>query len=139
MARLVRGLIWSLAAWVAVGMFWFVTTRGFHPTAGLAVIVTVSLMVACALAAYANHLILIPRYWRARRYATYAAALLLAVAVVTAAALAVIRGSYREAVGPDPDPLGVYKHYAIDFVGVLVHVAAAAVAVWVVRRSISPD
>jgi hypothetical protein len=61
------------------------------------------------------------------------------VAVLTAAALAVIRVSYVKAVGPDPDPLGVYKHYAIDFLGVLVHVAAAVLVVWVVRRIIPPD
>ena len=23
---------WSLLAWVGVGLFWFVTTRGFHPS-----------------------------------------------------------------------------------------------------------
>jgi len=30
---------------------------------------------------------------------------------LTAAALAVIRVSYVKTLGPDPDPLGVYKHF----------------------------
>ena len=51
----------ALMAWVAVWIFWLTTTRTFHPTFGLAVIVTTSLVVAYALAAALNHRVLLPR------------------------------------------------------------------------------
>src|SRR6266851_1097312 len=73
----------------------------FHPTLGLAFIPTASLVLAFALAAYFNHLVLIPGYWDARRYGTYAATLLVTMALPTAAALAVIRTSYVRTLGPD--------------------------------------
>jgi hypothetical protein len=133
-----RGVFWSLPAWAAVGVFWFVTTRDFHPTTELAVIVTASLVLASALAAYANHLVLVPRYWRVARYGAYGAALFGTMAVVTAAALAVIRLSYFRLHGLGADPYGAYKHFAIDFFGVAVHVAAAAGVVWAVRRIFRP-
>jgi len=37
--------------------------------------------------------------------------------VFTGLALTVIRLSYFKALGPDPDPNGVYRHCAIDFTG----------------------
>ena len=61
---------WSVVAWVGVGVFWFFATRGFHPTRALAVVVTVSLVTAYAVASYVNHLVLIPTYWRTGRYAS---------------------------------------------------------------------
>jgi hypothetical protein len=124
----------SLVAWVVVGVFWFVVTRGYHPAVELAVIVTVALMLASALAAYVNHLVLLPRYWKAGRRSRYAGALFGTVAILTAAALAVIRVSYFRMHGADADPYGAYKHYVIDFFGVSAHVAAAAGVVWAVRR-----
>lgn len=48
------------------------------------------------------------------------------MAALTAAALTLIRVSYSRALGPDPEPNGLFKHYAIDFFGMAVHVAAAA-------------
>ena len=51
---------------------------------------TASLMLAYALAVYANHLIFIPRYWQAGKYGRYTCALLATMAVLTAAALGVI-------------------------------------------------
>ena len=121
-------------AWVGVGLFWFATTRHYHPTPALAVIVTVSLVGAFAAAADVHHLVLIPRYWRTRRYAAYSGLLLATMAAVTAAALAVIRASYLRLHGPDADPYGVYKHFAIDLFGTAVHVAVAAGVVWAWRR-----
>lgn len=129
---------WSLVAWIAMGVFWFVATHDYHPTAELAVIVTASLMLAAALAAYANHLVLIPRYWRGGRRGRYAGALIATVAALTAAALAVIRVSYLGLHGPDPDPFGAYKHYMIDCFGVATHVAVAAGVVRVARRLVRP-
>lgn len=50
----------SLVAWVGVWAFWLAVTHKFHPTFALAVIVTPSLVVAYAVAAYVNHLVLVP-------------------------------------------------------------------------------
>jgi hypothetical protein len=120
---------------VALGVFWFIVTRGFHPTRALAILVTASLIGAYASAAYINHLVLVPRFVKAGRYRQYATWLLVTMAVLTAVALAVIRISYVRAGFPDPDPNGLYKHYGIDFFGMLVHVALAAAVVWLVSRS----
>lgn len=54
-------------------------------------------------------------------------------AIFTAIALAIIRISYFETFGPDTDPYGVYKHFAIDYFGMMVHVAIAALIVWWTR------
>ena len=133
-----KALGWSLVAWLAVGVFWLVTTRGHHPTWTLAVIVTASLMIAYAGTVYINHLVLIPRYWRTGRYTWFAGSLLGTMAVLTALALTVIRVSYHTMLGPDPDPNGLYIHYAIDFFGMAVHVLGAAGVVWAVGRLTRP-
>ena len=130
-----QNISWSLIAWLAIGVFWLIVTRRFHPTLALALIVTSSLICAYAGAAYINHLLLLPKYWRDGRRGEYAAALLGTMVVLTSLALTVIRISYFKALGPDPDPNGLYHHFAIDFSGMVVHVAAAASIVWAVRRS----
>ncbi len=124
-------LILSLLAWAGLWVFWFLATRSVHPTFTLAVIVTTSLIAAYALAAYVNHLVLVPRFWRVSR-GRYAAWLAATMMGLTAAALAVIRTAYATTLGPDPDPYGLYRHYAIDLFGMAVHLAAAAalVAAW---------
>jgi hypothetical protein len=124
----------ALVAWVAVWIFWLTTTRGFHPTFGLAVIVTTSLVVAFATAVTLNHRVLLPRRRATGQWGTYALALAATMVVLTALALAVIRVSYLRAFGPDPDPNGVYKHFAIDLFGMAVHLVGAAVVVAVDRR-----
>jgi hypothetical protein len=122
----------SLLTWVGVWAFWLVATRGYHPTRFLAVVVTTSLVVAYATAAYINHLALVPRFWRSGHRVRYACWLAAVMVVLTAAALVVIRASYAASWGPDPDPNGAYKHFAIDLFGMAVHLtaAAAAVAAW---------
>lgn len=129
---------WSVCAWVALGLFWFFTTRNFHPTTALAVIVTSSLVAAYALAAYVNHLVLIPAYGRQGRWAMYATSLLATMTILTALALLLIRYSYFQLWGPDADPNGAYKHFAIDWLGMAVHLLAAAAVVGLVRRVLSP-
>ncbi len=129
-----RAIGWSLVAWVGIALFWFITTRGFHPTRALAVVVTVSLVTAYAVASYVNHLVLVPRYWRAGRYARYATWLASMMALLTAAALAVLRTCYIAALGPDPDPYGLYINYAIDLFGMVVHLLIAAGIVWLVGK-----
>lgn len=100
----------------------------------LALIVTTSLIVAYAGAAYWNHLVLVPSYRRSRKGWRYGFRLGLTMVLLTAVALGVIRTAYRMQVGPDADPYGLYKHYAIDLFGMIVHVMGAAVAVAAVRR-----
>lgn len=56
--NLIQDIVWSLLAWPAVGMFWLVTTRSFHPTWNLALTTTASLITAFAGASYVNHRIL---------------------------------------------------------------------------------
>jgi hypothetical protein len=124
---------WSIAAWLAVGVFWFALTRNFHPTFGLAMVVTCSLVAAFALAVYVNHLYLIPHFFRVRRFGAYAVLLVVVMVSLTAAALAVIRTAYICQLGPDPDPNGLYVHFGIDLFGMVMHVAAAAVVLSIVR------
>ena len=129
-----RPLALALLAWLGVGLFWFAVTRKYHPTLDLAVIVTTSLIAAYALASTINLWVLVPRFWRPRRYLAYAGRLSALMAALTALALLVIRISYYRAVGPDPDPNGLYKHYAIDLAGMVVHVAIAAGIARLFRR-----
>jgi hypothetical protein len=130
--------VWlSVVAWIGVWLFWLVTTRGFHPTFTLAVIVTTSLIGVYAVAAYVNHLILIPRFWRTGRRGQYTAWLVVMMLLLTAAALAVIRSSYTAMWGLDPDKDGVYKHFGIDLFGMAVHLIAAAGIVWAFRRVVA--
>ena len=121
--RLSPGFWLPVLCWAALWVFWFFVTRGFHPNVFLAVLVTTTLLCAYAAAIYANQLVLVPRYSRTRRYGAYWADLLATMAVLTAVALAIIRTTYLRALGPDPDPNGLYHHYAIDFCGMGVHVA----------------
>ncbi len=131
-----RGLELSLLAWLAVSVVWFFVTRGFHPTLGLAAITTASLMLAYSCTTYFHHLVLVPRYLRAGRVGTFWIALLSSMAIMTGLALAIIRNAYLRTLGPDPDPNGVWIHYAIDFIGMAVHVLAAAVVVSFYRRHV---
>jgi hypothetical protein len=128
----------SLAAWVGVWAFWLAVTNNFHPSLVLAVVVTTSLVVAYAAAAYINHLILVPRLWAVDRRWRYAAWLVGTMAVLTGVALAVIRAAYFVSLGPDPDPYGMYKHYVIDLFGMAVHLLVAAAVVTVARRFCRP-
>jgi hypothetical protein len=129
-----RLLAASLLVWAGVWVFWLALTRDFHPTFPLAVIVTTSLVTVYAVAAYVNHLVLVPRLWSAGHRWRYAVWLGITMAVLTAGALTVIRVSYLELWGPDADPNGVYKHYAIDLFGMAVHLIVAAVVVRAVGR-----
>jgi hypothetical protein len=128
----------SLLGWFGAWVLWFTLTRDFHPTLTLAVIVTTSLVVAYAAAAYINHLVLIPRFWATGRPIWYVFSLSMMMALLTAAALAVIRTSYFQLWGPDPDPNGAYKHFAIDLFGMAVHLLLAAGVVMVARRFAGP-
>lgn len=123
-----------VTSWFAVWAFWFFTTRSFHPTQTLALIVTTALVVAYAMAASLHHAILLPRLYESKRVARYLLELIGLMAILTAIALAIIRTSYTQLLGRDPDPHGVYKHFAIDFVGMAIHLLAAFLIVAVACR-----
>ena len=133
-----RILVLSMVAWVGVWAFWFAMTQDFHPTSTLAVIVTTCLVVAYAAAGYVNHLVLVPRFWAAGRRKSYLCWLAATMVVLTASSLAVIRVSYTKMWGPDADPNGAYKHFAIDLFGMAVHLGVAALVVWMVGRYVAP-
>jgi hypothetical protein len=128
-----RSIVVSLFGWLVAWAFWLSLTHRFHPTFALALIVTTSLIAAFAAASYCNHLILVPRLWELKRPWEYVCWLAATMAIFTAIALAIIRISYFAMFGPDADPYGVYKHFAIDFFGMMLHVAIAALIVWSTR------
>jgi hypothetical protein len=115
------------------GRFGWAATRRFHPSLSLAVIVTTALVGAYAAAAYVNHLALIPRLWRPGYRGGYVALLTVVMVALTASALAVIRVAYLRVAGPDPDPHGVYKHFAMDLCGMGLHLVAVAAVVGVIK------
>jgi hypothetical protein len=131
----IRTILGTLIVWLVVGVFWYLATRSFHSSQRLALTVTASLVAAYAAAVYINHLVLIPRFWRHRRWPAYWGTLLSVMIVLTSVALTVIRVSYIRALGPDPNPNGLYNHFAIDFIGMAVHVFVAAIVVWLWHRS----
>ena len=124
----------SILAWIGVWAFWLTATHAFHPTFVLALIVTTTLVSAYAIAAYVNHLVLIPQFWIPGQWWRYSVLLAITMTFLAASALAVIRVSYLQLHGPDADPNGVYKHYAIDLFGMVVHVGMAGLVVAMVRR-----
>ena len=132
-----RAIVASLLGWLFAWAFWLTLTHQFHPTFTLALIVTTSLIVAFAAASYCNHLIYIPRLWALNKRWQYAGALTATMMVFTAIALAIIRVSYLNLFGPDADPYGAYKHFAIDLFGMTVHVALAAIIAWATPRLMS--
>ena len=121
-------------AWLGVWVFLLIVTCNFHPTFSLALIVTSSLVVVYAIAAYFNHLLLIPRFWKIGHRWQYLGWMAMTMVLLTGVALAVIRLSYFKLWGPDSDPIGLYKHFLIDLFGMAVHLLAAAVGVNCFRR-----
>ncbi|HEX4413979.1 MAG TPA: hypothetical protein VH107_10160 [Lacipirellulaceae bacterium] len=126
----------TLVVWVLVGILWYFATLHFHPTARLARTVAISLVVAYASTVYLNHLVFIPRFWRAKRWPAYWGSLLTTMVALTTFAVTTIRVSYIRTLGPDPNPNGLYVHFAIDFTGMIAHVLVAACIVWMWHRFI---
>lgn len=127
-------LIASILAWIAVWVFWLLLTHNSHPSWTLAIIVTTTLVVAYAFVVYVHHLVLIPRYLSKSDYPSYLVRLIPSMLIMNGLALGFIRVSYFELAGPDADPYGAYKHYAIDLFGMIVHLGFGALAVWIWRK-----
>lgn len=113
-------------AWCSVGVAWYLVTRGFHPDTSTAVRTTASLVASFAIAAYIDHLVLRPRLKRLG----YAAGLVVVMLIMTAVALSGARWSYRSG-GHVTGP--VMYHYAIDLIGMMVHIAGTSFVVWLWR------
>jgi hypothetical protein len=129
-----KPLFVSMMAWASVWAFWLLLTHRYHPTFVLALIVTTSLVVAFAAAAYCNHFVLMPRLWATKKPGQYFAWLIATMVLFTTIALAIIRVSYFYLFGPDADPYGLYKHFVIDLFGMIVHVSLAALIVRVTAQ-----
>ena len=128
-----RHLAMSLLAWLAVGAFWLLATRGFHPSWDLAIVATGSLVVAYAGASYVNHLILIPGYLRRGFVVKYLGFLAATALGFTALGLAVLRTYYIWVVGAGAVH-SLELDYALDLFGMIVHLAGAAGVVRLYRR-----
>ena len=114
-----------LLSWLCVWAFWLFATFDFHPDLRLALITTTSLILAYAGAYYLIRLVLVPKFYQKGQMTKYVCLLLLWMTSFTGLALLMIRLSYIEALGPDPDPWGAAKHFVLDLFGMTVHLFAA--------------
>ncbi len=125
-------------AWLALWGFWVFASRHNHPNLRLNAVASTFLVATLAAAVYANHLWLIPRLWRRRRYAAYGAALLLAMGLLALACTAAIHLAYDLLWGPDPARFGFMTNFAMEFALVAFHVAVVAVGAWSLGRLRKP-
>jgi len=116
-------------AWAAVWGFWVFVSRHNHPNLRLNAVASALLVATFAGAIYANHLVLIPRLWRARRFASYGAALLLVMGLLALACTAAIHVAYDRLWGPDPARFGFLMNLAMESGLVAFHVTLAAAVV----------
>lgn len=116
-------------AWAALWAFWVVVSRHNHPNLLLNALATGLLVATFAAAVYANHLRLIPRLCRRRRFAAYALALLLTMSALALACTGAIHVVYDLIHGPDPARFGFWTNFGMEFAGVTIHVAGAACVV----------
>jgi hypothetical protein len=122
-----------VAIWSGVFIFWLLATRNHHPTLTIAMLATVVLVTAFALAVYVNALLLLPRYARPRRWLQYTVALLATIAVLDLAAVLLIQFIYDRLWGPDPLRYGFWFNVASEGVLIIFHLAAALGLMWLVR------
>jgi hypothetical protein len=125
-----NSVFWQGLAWVVLWGFWVIVSKDNHPSFRLNAIATGFLAATFAAAVHANHLRLIPRFWNQGRYAAYTLALLLVMGTLALACTLAIHLVYDFLQGPDPLRFGFWANYAMEFVGVAIHVAAVAGGVW---------
>jgi hypothetical protein len=106
--------------------FFTMATRAFHPTLLIAVTATGCLELASASAVYLNELLLVPKFFLARRLFTYWVALFLSVSLITIGVVLLIQLMYNVLSGPDPRRLGLWTNIESDFAWVAVHVLFGA-------------
>jgi multisubunit Na+/H+ antiporter MnhE subunit len=113
----------ALILWVALTAVWIAVTRSFHPTLAVAALATTSLVSCFAIAAWINEAQLLPRARATGRRGRYWCELVGVMLLLTGLALAGVHVAYR-LLGPYPTG-PIPRHYAIDLLGMAVHVAAA--------------
>ncbi len=122
-----------IAIWSGVFTFWLLTTRNHHPTLTIAILATAVLVIAFALAVYANNLFLLPRFARHRLWLQYAVSLLVTVAVLDLAAVFLIQFIYDRLWGPDPLRYGFWFNVASEGALIIIHLAAAMGLMWLAK------
>lgn len=126
-------IILHVAVWSGVFVFWLVVTRQHHPTLTIAASVTTVLVSSFALAAYAHSLFLLPAFARQRLWFRYILSLFMTVAVLDLAAVLLIQFIYDRLWGADPLRYGFWFNMASDGFGIVVHLVAAMIVMWIVR------
>jgi hypothetical protein len=129
-----RRSILHLGLWLGVFAFWLFVTRSYHPTLMVAAAATAVLVSAFALAVYLNALFLQPRFAKRRLWLKYAAALLVTVAVLDLIVVELIQLLYDMAGVPREVRYGFWFNMASDGAGILLHVAAAMLIMWIVKH-----
>ena len=122
-----------MAIWVGLWCFWVVVSRNNHPTLLLNGIATGVLIIAFAASIYFNWRVLVPRYWRSRKFLAYWTWLLLAMSALTVADVAVIQKIYDVLWGPDPRRFGFWVNYGLDFTGIGLHLLLASLVVRLIQ------
>jgi hypothetical protein len=122
-----------VAVWSGVFLFWLIVTRQHHPTLTIAVSATAVLVTSFVLAVYANSLFLVPGFAQRRLWLRYVISLLATVAVLDLIAVLLIQFIYDRLWGADPLRYGFWFNMASDGFGIVVHVVAAMLVMWVAR------
>jgi hypothetical protein len=123
-----------VAVWSGIYAFWLFATRNHHPTWTIALLATLVLVAAFALAVYLNGLFLQPEFARRRLWLQYAAALLATIIVLNLAAVFLIQFIYDRLWGPDPLRYGFWFNVMSDGALIIIHLAAAMGVMWLVKR-----
>ena len=123
--------------WMGVFLFWLIVTRQHHPTLTIAASATAVLVSSFALAVYINSLFLLPRFARRRLWFRYVITLLATVAVLDLLAVLLIQFIYDSLWGADPLRYGFGFNMLSDGFGIAVHLVAAMLVMWFLRRRAS--
>ena len=92
------------------------------------------MLASFAVAVYFNWLLLVPRFWNRRQFASHWLYLGATLCTLTALVVMLIQAVYDVLWGPDPRRFGFWVNYGLDFTGTSVHLALAAMVVWLLRR-----
>ena len=122
------------AIWLGLWGFWVWVSRHNHPTLLIDGVATALLLAAFAAAVYGNWHVLVPRFWAQGRRLAYWACLLVMMNILTAIDVVVIGSAYDVLWEPDVRRFGFWINYALEFAGMTLHLAGAAVIVKVMRR-----
>jgi len=123
----------QVVIWLALLVFWTLFSIAYHPSILTDIAVTIVLLSSYAVMVYFNYLILIPHFLHTRGYLQYVIALLISMCGLMFVAFNIIRliytyFGYSALIGD------YWYNYAIDLFGMIVHVSAAMLLVWIVSR-----